>query len=257
MNSKLNSKKLKASPEISEICGIHAGDGYLRNDGKRRELDISGSCEEKDYYDNHVIPLFNKVFNLSIKGRFFPHRNTYGFVIRDIKIIEFMHNLGFPYGNKSSIIKIPDSILNKLTLVKHFLRGYFDTDGHISCSKKYGRGYTKFKINFHCYPRVTFTTVSPHLADQLKWVLTTLSLPFYLHTYQPLRKTETLKYICEINGSDRTKRFMDLIKPKNKSKTSRYLIWKKLGFCPTNITYEQRKGILKGTINPHTFYKGL
>ncbi|MDP2906846.1 MAG: hypothetical protein Q8O03_02800 [Nanoarchaeota archaeon] len=44
--------------ETAEICGIHAGDGYLRNDGRRRELDISGNVEEQTYYDNHVIPLF-------------------------------------------------------------------------------------------------------------------------------------------------------------------------------------------------------
>jgi len=73
------------SPELAEVCGIHAGDGYLRNDGKRKEWDISGNVEEKEYYDNHVIPLFNKTFSLNIKGRFFPHRNTYGFVIRDRK----------------------------------------------------------------------------------------------------------------------------------------------------------------------------
>ena len=28
---------IEISPEMAEICGIHAGDGYLRNDGKRVE----------------------------------------------------------------------------------------------------------------------------------------------------------------------------------------------------------------------------
>ena len=97
--------------EIAEICGIHAGDGYLRNDGKRRELDISGNIEEKEYYDKHIIPLFNKFFNIQSKGRYFPYRNTYGFVIRDIKIIEFMNKLGFPYGAKSLKVKVPSFIL--------------------------------------------------------------------------------------------------------------------------------------------------
>ena len=49
---------------LAEICGIHAGDGYLRGgEGNSRwELDISGSVEEKEYYDLHVKRLFEKVF---------------------------------------------------------------------------------------------------------------------------------------------------------------------------------------------------
>ena len=35
------------SPELAEICGIHAGDGYLRGKDHRKELDISGNIEEK------------------------------------------------------------------------------------------------------------------------------------------------------------------------------------------------------------------
>ena len=37
------------SPELAEICGIHAGDGYLRSNEHRIELDISGNVEEKEY----------------------------------------------------------------------------------------------------------------------------------------------------------------------------------------------------------------
>ena len=80
---------MKKEEKIAEICGIHAGDGYLRNDGRRVEWDISGNIEEKNYYDKEVIPLFNKIFDLNIKGRFFKGRNTYGFVIRNKKIIEY------------------------------------------------------------------------------------------------------------------------------------------------------------------------
>ena len=64
------------SENLAEICGIHAGDGYLRNDGKRIELDISGNMEEKEFYDKHVIPLFSKFFKMKIKGKYFYSRNT-------------------------------------------------------------------------------------------------------------------------------------------------------------------------------------
>lgn len=246
------------TPELAEICGIHAGDGYLRNDGHRKELDISGSCEEKEYYDYHVIPLFNKVFNLDIKGRFFPARNTYGFVIRDVAIIEFMHEvLEFPYGSKSLKVKVPDFIISNPSLMAPFLRGYFDTDGHIGCVKKYGQSYSKFKKMHHCYPRIIFSTVSPCLSEHLRVIFDSLGFKFCFHTYQPLKKTESLKYIYEINGINRVDNVVILVDPKNHTKISRYAVWKKFGFCPTNINYQQRMSILDGKLDPYIFYKGL
>jgi len=141
---KNNIDKFKIDNSIAEICGIHAGDGYLRNDGRRAEWDISGSIDETGYYNKQIIPLFNSAFNLEIKGRFFPGRNTYGFVIRDKKIIRFAHEvLGFPYGNKSLKVEVPKFILENKKLIPSFLRGYFDTDGHFGCSKKYGK-YIEF-----------------------------------------------------------------------------------------------------------------
>ncbi len=114
------------SPELAEICGIHAGDGYLRNDGKRKELDISGAIDEREYYDNHVVGLFEKVFGFPLKPRFFPQRNTYGFVLRDVKIIEFMHSIGFPYGKKTLTVEVPEFVLNSrnLDIIYSFLRGF-------------------------------------------------------------------------------------------------------------------------------------
>ncbi|MCK4670359.1 MAG: hypothetical protein KAT43_04080 [Nanoarchaeota archaeon] len=258
MNSiEINLDNHEINQQLAEVCGIHAGDGYLRNDGKRREWDISGSVEEKDYYDEHMIPLFNKLFNLNIKGKFFSSRNTYGFVIRDKKVIEFAHSiLGFPYGNKSMIITVPNFIQNSLPLIRKFLRGYFDTDGHFSCTKKYGT-YSEFKKKFHCYPRITFSTVSPNLSNNLRKLLQIIGLKYSFHNYKPLKKTESLKYVYEIYGSERTQKFMDLVKPKNTMKTSRFIIWQKFGFCPTNITFQQRQNIINDELDPYMFYKGL
>jgi len=155
--------------DTAEVCGIHAGDGYLRNDGRRREFDISGNIEEQTYYDKHVIPLFERVFNIKIKGRFFPHRNTYGFVVRIPEIIMLVHDLGFPYGNKSTIVSIPNFIFGDKSLEKGFLRGYFDTDGCLTFQKKYGgRGPPFERTKHHVYPRIMFSTVSNNLANGLK-----------------------------------------------------------------------------------------
>ena len=71
-NNKMNYSEL--TPELAEICGIHAGDGYLRcRERNRGEIQICGNLEEQGYYDNHVIPLFNNFFNLNIKGKKFSN----------------------------------------------------------------------------------------------------------------------------------------------------------------------------------------
>lgn len=246
------------TPELAEVCGIHAGDGYLRNDGKRAELDISGSTEEKDYYEKHVIPLFSKVFNLKIEGRLFNSRNTYGFVIRKKEIINFMHSLGFPLGNKSTIVKIPKFVMdsNNKKMYSYFLRGLFDTDGHISFRKNYGK-YIYFKRKFHNYSRIVFTSVSKDLIEDVKKLLNKLEFKYYFRTYAPKKVNENIKYIIEINGPELANKWIKTIGIKNDIKLTRYLIWKKFGFCPTNISFKERLDILSGKMDPNIFYKGL
>jgi len=71
---------MEIDENLAEAFGIHAGDGYMRTRERNKgEVDISGNIEERGYYDNHVVPLFNKIFNLNMQGRYFP-RGTYGFV---------------------------------------------------------------------------------------------------------------------------------------------------------------------------------
>lgn len=135
------------SPQLAEICGVHAGDGYLRMRGGKGELDISGNLEEKEYYNNHFVPLLNKTFNLNLKGREFS-RGSYGVVIYSKKIAHFFNALGFPYGEKSTVVEIPKKILNSKNKVfySRFLRGLFDTDGNLYFkNRKTLNGYSEFK----------------------------------------------------------------------------------------------------------------
>lgn len=151
------------TPQLAEIIGIYSGDGYLRYKGKRKELDISGGYEEKEYYDTHVIPLFSKFFHILIEGKFFPSRATYGFVIRERSVLKLFQQLNFPSGNKSLIIRIPDCIKYSTdkNVITSFIRGYFDTDGCLTFrNRKGGRTYSQFKQKYHYHPRILLTSVS-------------------------------------------------------------------------------------------------
>jgi len=244
---------MKLTPELAEICGIHAGDGYLRDDGKRRELDISGSLDEKEYYDNHVQFLFRKVFGIKVNNKNFPSRGTYGFVIRDKYITRVLHEIGFPYGKKSTTVRIPRQILRSKDKLIHarFLRGLFDTDGGLSFKRGYGK-YVEFKRKYPYYPRINLGSVSERLIEEVGVLLKKLGFNFFRHIYRPKRKNENVVYHITINGVSRLSRWMNTIGIKNTTKLSRYLIWKKFGFCPTNITFKQRKDILNGKIDPYS-----
>jgi len=243
--------EIELSPELAEICGIHAGDGYLRNSGKHREFDVSGNIEEKDYYDLHVRELIKKALGLEIICRYFDSRNTYGFVIRDKEVIEFLHSLGFPYGNKSTIVQIPKWILESKNeeIITKFLRGLFDTDGCIHFWKRNKGKYGEFKKNHHYYPIIRFTIVSEDLAKGIKILLEKLEFKkIGYYTYKSKKETENIKHTITLYGPDKANKFFEIIGSKNLVKSSRFLLWKKIGYCQANTTLAQRLEMLKNPV---------
>jgi intein/homing endonuclease len=247
--------KIEITAPLAEIMGIHAGDGYLRYLGTRKEIDISGSTEERSYYDDYLIPLVNTTFQIDIKGKYFPSRNTYGFVIRDRNVINIFKEIGFPSGNKSKTVKCPKSILTNSdpNIWAAFLRGYFDTDGSITFDKKiYCKD--KFKKTRHYYPRIMFSSVSKNLTNDVIILLKKLGFDPKVYMSQPKKATESLKYKLQLVGVNNIEKWVNKIGSKNPSKISRYLIWKKYGFCPPNTNYEQRINILKEKIDINSCY---
>ena len=120
------------------------------------EVDISGSLEEQEYYDEYVIPLVNKLFGTAIKGRAFFPRGTYGFRTHDKNIAKTLNEQGFPFGSKTLNVHCPESILvsNDETIHEAFLRGFFDTDGCVCFAKRYGT-YQQYKKEHHVSKNTT------------------------------------------------------------------------------------------------------
>jgi intein/homing endonuclease len=249
--------QIKLTPDLAECIGIYVGDGYLRYHGYRKELDISGGYEEQEYYDDHVIPLFNKVFGLSIKGRFFPSRKTYGFWTSSNVVIETFKNLGFPSGAKSLIIFVPDVIKyseNKLILTR-FLRGYFDTDGCVTFRNRTGgKSYSKFKQKYHYYPRIQLISVSKKLIGDVGEMLEQLGFNFYNNSYDPKNINWKTTHRILIVGDSKIANWLKIIGTGNVTKSSRFEIWEKFGFCPPFTNYNQRINILAGKLDPYTLY---
>lgn len=242
--------------DLAEVCGIHAGDGYLRGPNKRRELDVSGGVDEKDYYDNHVVPLFERVFNIKIEPRFFPHRNTYGFVIRDRKIIEFMHSLGFPYGKKTLTVSVPDQILqsSNLDVIYGFIRGLFDTDGTLHFRKRGGSGYSEFYLKRHTYPGISINVCSKSLWKGVCQLLMKTGFQFTVSCCKRVKEKESPQYRIELRGDYNLILWINNIGFKNPLKFNRFLIWKRFGFNPPGLSPVEQKSILEGMITPNDFY---
>jgi len=241
---------MEITTDLAEVCGIHAGDGYMRLRGKNKgEVDISGHLEERDYYDEHVIPLFNKLFGFGIKGRNFS-RGSYGFVSYKKEIRDSLITFGFPVGKKSSFVKVPLQILESgnFVLYARFLRGLFDTDGNLYFRKSYA-GINKFNKNYNHYPIIRIVSVSKFLIEGIIKMLLEMDMVFYYYSSDSKKLNEHRKHYVSISGIDGLENWMDLIGMKNPVKLSRYLIWKTFGFCPSNTTLKQRKDILNGKLD--------
>ena len=237
------------TPDLAEVCGIHAGDGYMRLRGNKGEVDISGHLEEKDYYDKWVIPLFNKIFGFDIKGKNFS-RGSYGFVSYKKEIRDALIAFEFPSRKKSKIVKVPSQILESgnPVLYVRFLRGLFDTDGSLYFRKSYA-GINNFKKDYNHYPVVKLVSVSKFLIEGVIKMLLEMDIVFYYHSHDSNKLNEQRKHYISISGIDGLEKWIEVVGIKNSVKLSRYLIWKKFGFCPPNTTLEQRKDILNGKLD--------
>jgi intein/homing endonuclease len=241
---------------IAELCGAIAGDGWIQSN-KSGFFIMGDPQEDREYYDIHLSKLFKQVVS-EVKPRAFKHWNVYGIGIYKKKQINQIIKWGIPTGTKVYTVSIPDWIKKENKKIKEaFIRGIFDTDGGISCQKDYTKYAKNFDKNYHTKARIRISSVSKNLIDEIFSLLEKLD---YRCTKRkrvpkqtPLRKNNTV-YILEINSKESLHRFFKEIRPSNKRHTTKYLIWKRWGFCPAKTTLKQRVNILKNHLNPYNLY---
>jgi intein/homing endonuclease len=221
---------ININQEIAELIGAILGDGHIHK--KNNLITITGSIEDLEYYQNRIKKLFVNLFNKEPTIRRRNDRNAYYLMIYSKEIVDFLtKNIGLNRGAKDNA-KVPEIILSQTKLIPHFLRGLFDTDGCIKFSKQ--------TSNKNYYPRVQIALKKSPIAYQLKSLFD--GLDFNYGMWEENRFNGIVFY--QISGNKNIERWFKEISPKNQVHITKYLFWKKFGYCIPKSTLEFRRSKL-------------
>src|SRR3989344_500544 len=246
-------KKFVLNPEISEIAGFFAADGSMQKD----HISFWGNpSADKDYYDFHLRGLFLKSFNISINPHEKKSNSVYGFYVCDKNIISFFNEyLGFPIGKKTYSLEVPKVIYqnDNKKISKSFIRGFFAGDGCLNFDKRYGN-YKPLLKKLHTYPRIQIRSVSQKAIYQLSDMILNLGIPNFVAKKPSKNKHWVDSYMLQVSGEGSLLKLKRCIGFSNPNHSSRYEMFKKYGFVPSNTSYHERIRMLKGELNPCLFY---
>jgi len=236
---------MKIDGDLAELMGIHIGDGCISENDRYSEYYLGGDIiEEKEYHNTWVGPLFNRkimqpLFKKNVNYKEHPKVGIYGFHIFNKKLVNFFNKeLGIKSGPKINV-SIPKIILSNNYLLKRFIRGLFDTDGSLYFDKNRS---AKYPTNNK--PVIKLGTVSERL---VLGVFNSLKI-FGLHPrikkpYKGKRDKNVVHTVLLYRKAD-IEFFINKICFKNIKHSSKWLLFKKLGYCPSNTKLAQRKAML-------------
>ena len=238
--------------------GLSFGDGgltYRKNSNKKRFQLRGHLVEDKEHYDNYIIPLFNKeimfpVFNRGVCTVFNKTKNFYGISVEGTRIEGPLNFIGIPTGKKEELY-IPKWIKNNKNYSTKFLRGFLDTDGCVSCQRNYSIKNNKY----HTQIRIYLGCCSKNLMTEINDLLRLLGFKCLIRAKNSKTGygTKTL-YEVKICGGVQINKWFEEIGSKNPKHSTKYLIWKEFGFCPPHTSLEDRKRMLKKEVSPHDLY---
>lgn len=234
--------------DLAEDIGIQIGDGgifvYKEKDGDTHyRIECYGHINEDiSYFNTVIIPLKQKLFNVKPDIKIHKTAGTCYIRINSKAINTFYHYaIGLPRNNKCKIITIPKIILNSSNeILAACIRGITDTDFSLSFGKR-GNDYS--------YPILHLTSASKKLIFQLHYYLKRFGI-FSNVTYDygeyDFRTGKTyIKNNLFVNGNKNFEYWIEHIGFCNPVHATKYLIWKRYGYCPPKTTLKQRIDILK------------
>lgn len=233
---------------LAEDIGIQIGDGSVPVQIDKKGVQhyvvacYGHMIEDREYLRNFVIPLKKKLFNINLTLKDHPTAGTCYIKFESKAIFSFYEkNIILNTGRKNEIV-IPKIIFHApLKIQLACIRGIADTDFSLS--------FKKSDKGFHNNPCISLGCSSKQLVLQiakiLKEIKITVSLTLDRKEYDKRTKKTYVRNYLYINGKKNLDKWMSSIAFHNPVQISRYLVWKKFGFCPPKTTLQQRLSVLK------------
>ncbi len=185
----------KRENSLAELFGILTGDGFMNYypDRQAYTIEISGNkLKDKEYLEQYVSPLIERLFNFKPKIYIAKKQNTIYLVARSKEIFNFLKDNDFVVGKKGEII-IPEWIKDNESYFKEFIKGLFDTDGHICFKNKEGKKY----------PVAGITSKSKSLLIPIYAFLKTRGISSYFGSHRSDRNNrECIVHRIQISGKN-------------------------------------------------------
>ncbi|MBI4010077.1 MAG: hypothetical protein HY361_02700 [Candidatus Aenigmarchaeota archaeon] len=162
--------------DLVYLCGFLAGDGCFSFRPKKYEYSIT--CvghpkDEKSLYENVIVPLFKKLFKITVIPRLYDKGTTFGIRIYSKSLFLFFTRImQMPYSYKSGKVIIPEIIRYDEGLVKYFIQGFADADFCLCLKRRYR------KIPY--YPTIIGVSKSKVIIQQISDFLKSKEIKFSL-----------------------------------------------------------------------------
>ncbi len=152
--SKTLPKKIPLNSDLLRLFGYFIAEGNIQDKPSKTFISLAFNISEKEYIKD-VKNICNKLFELDIKIKELPHKNTTRIEIYNAQLARLFKKL---FGNGAANKKLPEFIM-KLPLEKQksLIKGLWRGDGYVNLDRE-GK-------------RAGYATISYHLAQQIKILL--------------------------------------------------------------------------------------
>lgn len=182
----------KYTLELAELLGILYGDGHIN----QYQLTVTLGNKETNYalhVQQLVLSVFGGTPKISIK------KNGYRVIyLGSTQVVQYLQSFGLTNTKVRDQVDVPNWIISSKIFQKHFLRGFFDTDGSV------------YKLRYGT--QLSFTNHSLPLLHSLQEMLLRLE-------YSPSSISHVTFYITRQKDISR---FFSEIQPKNQKHIERY-----------------------------------
>lgn len=161
-NTPLDIVRVKKSPKLAEYIGIMMGDGTM----SAYHIGITLNASDDAEYAVFVTQLIQNLFGVCPKVYKRKNKNAVAITVTRKLLVEYLHELGLPIGNKiKQNLDIPSWITKNPAYAKACVRGLMDTDGSV-----FTHAYSS-KGKKYSYKKVSFTSASPALLTSVHTIL--------------------------------------------------------------------------------------